>query len=246
MQPIIGGLAIDQNALFFGTTGGNIYSIDITKRSQNWEFKTGNKIWATPLVDNGTVYIGSFDKYLYAIDAATGTEKWPFDAGGPVVSTPVLQNNVLYFGTLNREFYAVDATNGNQKWKASVTAGNWYWANPVIINNVVYAPNMDGKIYLFNADNGQQVTDPLDVDSPISSSPVVFDNNIILAGQDGNIWVLDTEKNILNKLAEKSLGKIYAPLSISNGIIYIHTQANMLYAVKADTGIVLWNKSLAE
>jgi outer membrane protein assembly factor BamB len=98
---------------------------------------------------------------------------------------------------------------------------------------------------LFNADNGQNITDPLDTGSPVSSSPVIFNNNIILAGEDGRVWVLDTGKNILSQLTDKSLGKIYAPLSISNGIIYVHTQSNMLYAVKADTGVVLWNKSLA-
>jgi outer membrane protein assembly factor BamB len=245
LQPIIGGLTISGNSLYFGTAKGYLYSVDITNGSQTWESKTGNKISATPLVDNGIVYIGSFDKNLYAIDAATGAKKWYFEASGSIVSTPVLQNNVLYFGTLNREFYAVNATTGNLKWKSSVTADNWYWANPIVINNVVYAPNMDGKVYLFNADNGQNITDPLDTGSPVSSSPVIFNNNIILAGEDGRVWVLDTGKNILSQLTDKSLGKIYAPLSISNGIIYVHTQSNMLYAVKADTGVVLWNKSLA-
>ncbi len=160
------------------------------------------------------------------------------------MSTPVLQNNVLYFGTMDRYFYAVDATTGTLKWKSAEVAGNWFWANPILINNTIYAPNMDGKVYIFNAENGQKITEPLNAGSPISSSPVVFNNNIILAGENGRIWTLDTGKNILSQLTDKSLGKVYASLSIDNGIIYIHTQDNMLYAVKADTGVVLWNKSL--
>ena len=246
LQPVIGGLTLDGNSLYFGTTNGYVYSIDASKGSQNWEFKTGNKIWATPLVHNGTVYIGSFDKNLYAIDAANGVEKWHFEADGAIVSTPVIQDGILYFGTLNRDFYALDITTGNEKWKAAVKAGNWYWANPIIINGVVYAPNMDGKIYCFNTANGQQAADPPDAGTPISSSPVVFNNNLILAGENGQLWVLDTEKNLLNKLVDKALGKVYAPLAISDGIVYMHAQTNILFAIKADTGVVLWNKPLAD
>ena len=246
LQPVIGGLAIDDNSLYFGTTNGYIYAVSSSKGSQTWEFKTENKIWATPLVNNGIVYIGSFDKTLYAIDAASGAEKWRFEAGGAIVSTPAIKDNVIYFGTLNRDFYALDAATGNVKWEVITAARNWYWANPVIIGNVVYAPNMDGKVYLFNTDNGQQVADPVDAGSPISSSPVVFNNNLILAGEDGQTWVLDTEKNILNKFLEKSMGKVYAPLAISNGIVYMHAQTNILFAIRADTGVILWNKPLAD
>ena len=243
-QPIIGGLAVSGDSIYFGTTEGNVYSID-TNAALNWEFETGNKIWGTPLVANGIVYIGSFDKKFYAIDAATGKEKWQFEADGPIVNTPVLQDNVLYFGTLNREFYAVNTATGIKKWQSSEKAGNWFWANPVIIDNVVYAPNMDGKIYLYNTGSGQQVIEPLDTGSAISSSPVVYNNDLVFAGENGKTWILNTENKIINQLVDKSLGKIYAPLSLSNGIIYIHTQDNMLYAVKADTGVVIWNKSLA-
>ncbi len=244
-QPIIGGLALSGNSLFFGTNSGYVYSIDATTSSQNWEFKAGTKIWGTPLVDNGIVYIGTFNKKLYAIDAATGKEKWHFDADGSIVGTPAIQNNVLYFGTLNRSFYAVDAATGNLKWQAAVQAGNWYWANPIVLNDVVYAPNMDHKVYLFKAANGQQIIEPLNAGSPLSSTPVVYKGNIILGGEDGRTWKLDTTKNVLNQLVDKSLSKIYAPLAVDSGIIYIHAQDNNLYAVNADTGVVLWTKSLS-
>jgi outer membrane protein assembly factor BamB len=251
LQPIIGGLAIGQNALFFGTAKGYVYSIDATTSSQNWEFKTGNKIWTTPLVDNGTLYIGSFDKKLYALNTADGKEKWQFKTDGAIVSTPVVENNTVYFGTLDRYFYAVDATNGSLKWKSSETAGKWYWANPILVNNVIYAPNMDGKVYLINVTDGKVISrvelklETEKNNQPISSSPIVVGNKIILATQDGRVWAIDTGTNRLSQLVDKSLGKIYASLSADKNVVFIHTQGNMLYTINADTGVVLWNKSLA-
>ena len=231
-QPIIGGLAIYQNAIFFGTESGYVYSIDATTSSQNWEFKTSSKIWATPLVDNGTLYIGSFDKKLYAIDMSTGKEKWHFDSGGAIMNTPVLQNNVLYFGTLDRYFYAVDATNGSLKWKSSEMAGNWFWANPLLLNNVIYAPNMDGKVYVLNAENGESIIAPVIIGNPISSSPVLVGNNIILATETGKIWAINTANNVPNQLLpDKNIGKIYAALSADQNVVYIHTQDNYIHAI---------------
>ena len=252
-QPIVGGLAIYQNALLFGTASGYVFSIDIASRTQNWEpFKTGNKIWATPLVDNGTLYIGSFDKKLYAIDTSTGKEKWHFDAGGAIMNTPVLQNNVLYFGTLDRYFYTVDATNGSLIWKSSEMAGKWFWANPLIVNNVIYAPNMDGKVYVLNAENGQNIIAPIVIGSPISSSPVLVGNKIILAAEDGKVCSINTDNNTETLLVDlggniriSSKIKIAAPLSSNQNILYIHGQDNLLYAVNADTGVIIWSKSLA-
>ncbi|MBN1366747.1 MAG: PQQ-binding-like beta-propeller repeat protein [Dehalococcoidales bacterium] len=255
LQPIVGGLTIDGNSLYFGTTSGYVYSVNLTnatKGSQNWEFKTEEKIWATPLVSNGTVYIGSFDKIFYAIDAATGTNKWQFKAGGPIINTPVLQDGVLYFGTLNRDFYAVNATNGTLKWEADVTAGNWYFANPIMVNNTIFAPNLDGKVYVFNAENGQNVIEPINIDSPISSSPILVGSDIILAAEDGKVWSINTTNNTANILIDlgqniqiSSKIKIAAPLSFSGNIIYIHGQDNKLYTVNADTGVLLWSESLA-
>ncbi len=82
LQPIISGLALNQGSLFFGTVSGYVYSINAVTSSQNWEFKTGGKIWATPLIDNGTLYIGSFNKKLYAIDTGNGKDKVAFRCRG--------------------------------------------------------------------------------------------------------------------------------------------------------------------
>ena len=245
VQQIIGGLALGQNTLFFGTTGGYVYSVDAEKSSQNWEFKAGNKIWATPLLDNDTLYIGSFDKKLYALNVSDGKEKWQFQTGGAIIATPVLQDNTLYFGALDRCFYAVDATSGALKWKSPVIAAKWFWANPLIVNNVIYAPNMDGKVYVLNAANGQLVIDPIDIGSPLSSSPILVGSKIILGAQDGKVWSIDTVTNLKNPLVDKSLGKIYASLSADGNTIFICTQGNTLYALNADTGVVLWSKSLS-
>ena len=254
LQPIVGGPVVALGNVYFGGSDGRVYALDADTGVEAWEpFQTGDKIWSTPVVDDETVYISSFDKKVYALNATTGKKKWEtFETGGAIASTPLVYNNTVYFGSFDRYLYAVDATDGSLKWKSEVEAGSWFWAKPVIYNNTVYAPCLDGKIYVLDAESGHELVDAIDLGSPVSSSPVLVDGSIIIAAGEGQVYSLDTANNqvkLLVNLAEKvkeKEEKIDAPLCVSNGVVYVHTQEHeVLYALNAQTGAELWNVSLS-
>ena len=85
-------------------------------------------------------------------------------------------------------------------------------------------------------ESGDRVAE-LDLESPVSSSPILVGNSIVVASEEGRVWAIDTsnnEKRLLKDLEEK----IYAPLSASEGTVYIHTDKDALYAVEAQTGAI--------
>ncbi|GAI73532.1 unnamed protein product, partial [marine sediment metagenome] len=148
-------------------------------------------------------------------------------------------------GSFDRYLYAVDAADGSLKWKSEVEAGSWFWAKPVIYNNTVYAPSLDGKVHIFDAESGHELIDAIDLENPVSSSPVLVDGSIIIASGEGRVYSLDTTNNQVKPLADVK-EKIDAPLWASNGVVYIHTQEHeTLYALNAQTGAELWNLSLS-
>ncbi len=110
-------------------------------------------------------------------------------------------------------------------------------AKQVVYNNTIYAGNLDGKLYILNAETGKEKVDPIDFNSPISSSPVLVDGKIIIASEKGVVYALDTNSNQIKQLANIE-EKIYAPLSASNGAVYVHTDKDGLYAVDAQTGVI--------
>jgi outer membrane protein assembly factor BamB len=61
--------AIWGESLYFGSTDGNVYSVEIKRGKLRWQFKTRGMVLSSPVVDNGIVYIGSTDHYLYALPA---------------------------------------------------------------------------------------------------------------------------------------------------------------------------------
>jgi len=245
LESIVGGVVVSQGTVYFGGSDGKVYALDGQTKDPQWDspFQTGDKIWSTPVIDGDTLYIGSFDKKLYALDVTTGREKWekPFEAQGAIVSTPVVYDNMVFIGSFDRHIYAVRATSGGQIWQFPETdeeenkPENWFWAQPVIFNNTIYAGNLDGKVYVLNAETGKERVEPIDLGSPISSSPVVVGNLVIFAAENGVIYALDTEDNQISQLADVE-DKVYAPLSGGEGVVYVHTQKGILYEVDTQTG----------
>jgi len=113
----------------------------------------------------------------------------------------------------------------------------------VFYNNAIYAPCLDGKVYILDAENGDELIDAIDMGSPVSSSPVLVEDSIIIVSGDGEIYSINNnQKRELKNLGEK----VNAPLYATNGVVYVHTQENdTLYALNAQTGAELWDVSLS-
>jgi outer membrane protein assembly factor BamB len=240
-QPIIGGPVVAGDMVYLGSADGRVYALNGTSLEKEWEFPTGGKLWSTPAIDGDTLYIGSFDKKLYALNAGDGTERWAFETEGAIISTPLVYDNTVYIGSFDRYLYAVDAGGGSLKWKFG--ADKWFWVKPVAFNNTIYAPCLDGKVYILNAEVGGEVADAVDLGSPISSSPVLAGSSVIIASEEGKVYALDTTSNQIKLLAD--LGEaIYAPLSTSDGVVYVYTSSQNLYALNAESGATLWSLSI--
>ncbi len=240
LEPIVGGVTVAQGKVFFGNSDGKIYALDAATGDKQWEFETGNKVWATPAYKDDTLFIGSFDHKLYALWTANGELKWEFETEGAIATTPLIYDNTVYFGSFDRYLYAVDAATGNLKWK--FMGDNWFWAEPVIYNNIIYAASLDGKVYALKSDSGDKVAE-FDLGSPVSSSPVMVGDSIIFASQKGVIYALDTGTKQIKKLNDIE-EDIYGPLSVSEGIVYAHTQDLTLRRINVDTGAILMSISL--
>ncbi len=107
---------------------------------------------------------------------------------------------------------------------------------------------------MINAKTGVEVVAPIDLLSPISSSPVLAGNLIVVATEKGKVYRVDTETRVDTLLA--TLGeKINAPLLFSEvevvpeeviPVVYIHGQEpETLYALNVETGVTLWSLPLS-
>ena len=243
LEPIVGGPSVAHGKVYIGGSDGKVYALDSATGDRQWEFATGDKIWSTPAIEGDTLFVGSFDHKLYALDAADGSMRWEFATEGAIAASPLVHDGTVYIGSFDRHIYAIDATNGQQIWQfpvedeAGSKPGNWFWAKPVIYNNTIYAGNVDGKVYILNAGTGNEVVDAIDLGSPVTSSPVLGGNSIVVATEEGVVYAIDTATNEKRRLVDLE-EKVYAPLFASDGVVYVHTDEDGLYVVEVQSGAV--------
>ncbi len=243
---IVGGSIAAQGMVYFSSSNGKVYALDETTGDKKWEFETGDKVWSTPAIDGDTLYIGSFDKKLYALDITDGRKKWEFPTEGAIVATPLVDNGTVYIGSFDRYLYALNASDGSLKWK--FPAGNWFWARPVAHNGTIYAASLDGKVYALDAESGNKLTEfdlggpkitlgNIKKPVPVSSSPVLVGNLIIVAREDGAVYTLNADTNQQRQLANME-EKVYSSLVASGGKVYIHTDKDSLREIDTQTGVI--------
>ncbi len=238
--PVIGGLVAAGDKVYVTSGNGFVIALNAADGFKEWSFEAGERIWAAPAVAGGTVFVGSFDKKLYALDAESGEKRWEFATGGTIATTPAVADGIVYFGSFDRHLYAVDAATGQERWRFPAEGQDgpkgWFWARPVVHDGIVYAPNLDGKVYAVDAVSGSSLR-VYDLGLPISSSPVVVGDSIIVAASatsrsenQGKVFSLTADSGEAKLLKEIS-ETIFAPLFASDTIVYVQTMANVLYGI---------------
>jgi outer membrane protein assembly factor BamB len=147
--------------------------------------------------------------------------------------------------SFDRLLYCLDADTGAEIWTFSggngteTTPQKWFWATPVQVNGYIYAPNMDGKVYVVSATDGSLVT-TFDLQSPVVSSPAIYEGKVITATEEGKIFVLDAASGARSEIRDLN-ETVRAPLTVEDGVLYVHTQTGeSIYALNPVTGAVSW------
>ncbi len=195
----------------------------------HWKFKTGGKIFASPVVLDGIAYIGSEDSNLYAIHAVTGELIWKFKTGGAVSSTPAVYNNVIYFTSYDGYCYAADAITGKEIWKFKTGGEKKVGAK--------------GLWTMKPVDTYMEDLWDFFLSSPVvelNDDPVVY-----FGSSDGNLYAVSAKNGSL-KWKFKSNGIIHTSPALYNGTVYFGSWDTYLYAVDAQSGKEKWKFKTGE
>ena len=191
-----------QGAVYFGCGDGNVYSLDATKGTLNWKFKTGDVVHASPVISGGVLYIGSWDSYFYAIDAATGKEKWRFKTGEDpdihnqvgIQSSAVVADGMVYFGCRDSNLYAVDTSTGQKKW-AYNNKGSWVIASPLVQQGKIYFATSDsGMFHALDAKTGAELFSLKFSGWPTFASPIIAGEMLYSGSHSGTLYAIDLKE----------------------------------------------------
>ncbi len=177
-----------------------LVALDADTLQEQWTAETEHAVWSQPTVVDGVAYFVSLDHKMYAVDMESGDAVWNVDVGGAAAGTPAYsaELNQLYIGTFANQIVAIDAAEGAIVNAYETT--EWVWGSPVLVEEdaglMLYTADLGGTVYKLEAatlaigDAGWQI---LAAEGAIRTTPVVFDESVVVGSRDQNVYWLDRE-----------------------------------------------------
>lgn len=143
-----------------------------------------SNIKSMPVFHNNRVYVtvggdlwwGKRQAWLKCIDA-TGSgditktgEVWSYPLERHSMCTPAIRNGLVFVGDSGHKIHCVDSETGKPYWTHAVEGE--IWASPLVADGKVYFATRQGEFFIFEAGKEKKLLAAIDLNSPISGSPV--------------------------------------------------------------------------
>ena len=242
-DPFIGGPSIKDDVLLINSESGLLYAIDINSGDQLWPapFAAESRTWNAPTISGNTVYIGTLSGNIYSLDfdreTFTINNEWNFKAGAGIGSI-TLDRDAMFITSFDNKLYAINKNNAQSIWEEPFEGENWFWGAPVLFENRLFVPSLDHNLYILDKTSGRNLSDPIKTGGAIRGSAALTENMIFFANEEGETWWVDPTN--LNYDAGGKLPEAnYAGISNLGGTLYIHTDEDLIFSVRADSRLPL-------
>jgi outer membrane protein assembly factor BamB len=228
--------------LFAVNSDGNLYILDLQDgQSVKKAVKTidlNGRLWAQPVTDGQRVFVTSLDHNVIAIDAATYEVLWNKTLDGAIPGSPLIANDgMLYVGSLASKLEKFDPATGNHQ--SVLEAGNWIWSTASLEGDTIYFGDLDGNFYSFDTAADKSNWKPIKPDGPITASPLIQDDHILVATESGTVYAVDGDGKVI--WSQPVGGKIYTtPVAAGNIIIVAPLETDFYLAALDQDGHQVW------
>ncbi|MBJ7471216.1 MAG: PQQ-binding-like beta-propeller repeat protein [Solirubrobacteraceae bacterium] len=153
-----------RDRVYFGTEGGNVYSLRSSDGAQRWRTSTEGAVKGAVAMSGGKLFVGDYSGRIYALRRSDGKILWvkrPKAGGlslraGSFYSTPAVAFGRLYIGSTDGGVYSLSTTDGATAWR--MKTGNYVYASPAVGSPggkpTVFVGSYDGKFYALDARTG--------------------------------------------------------------------------------------------
>ena len=75
----------------------------------------------------------------------------------------------------------------------------------------------------------------------------MVNETVVIATEEGGVYAIDTDTNEIKMLADLDENEeITSPLAVSENVVFVHTlKDETLYALNAETGVIMWKLTLS-
>ncbi len=256
-------ILFEKNNLILSDIKGNliVYSVKNNSIKSNFNFykkkyKKTKKL-LNLIVEKNIIYVSDNIGYAYAYNYETNKMLWAKNYKIPFRSNIKLLSDKVILANQNNDLFIIDKLTGvlNKKIPSEETIINNSFVNNISLNkNEIFFLNTYGSLYSINNKNlrfnwfiNLNKTLNLDLSNLFFGSELVNFNGKILVSSDQHFYIINSLTGTI--LSKKNFSLISKPI-ISNNIIFLVTKNNLLIAIDADKGKIIYSydvrKKIAE
>ena len=198
------------------------------------------RLWAQPVTDGKYIFVTSLDHSIFAIDLETYKIVWHEDVGGAVPGSMILgSDGMLYVGSLAKQLEKFDPATG--KHESVLDTNGWIWGTPVADGDNIYFSDVDGYFYSYNTKTGSLNWEPVQPDSAITASPLVYNDGVLLVTESGNVYFVDGAGDVKLWHGAPDKGKAYTtPVSAGGYVLVSYIESDYYLIALDDEGDHKW------
>lgn len=145
-----GDLASHGSSLLYLTQAGELVSMSVTTRRQNWVAKFNSATPnAAPIIFGDVAYVNS-GTWLIAVNAISGGGRWQQNLGEMLAFSPAVSSEGVFTVTADGRAYLFDTATGRPKWRSPLNLGSVLAVRPSAVDKMFVAPLYNGAITLVN------------------------------------------------------------------------------------------------
>lgn len=236
-----GGVATANNRLYFGSSDGQFYSVDLISGKIRWSFPARAETLASPSVSEGIVYFETGADVVYALDAASGKQLWSYNRQSTTTlsvrssTTPTVAGDKLLVGFSDGYIVALKKSDGTLVWERKLgTQGRFrdVDSTPVVDGKTIYSSSFDGSLFALKVDSGDIIWQ---VDRGGFTPVTIHADRLYFATSDNQLLALDKDSGKTVWYKVLSHGIATQPQFYKNFLIYGESDGAIV-AADANTG----------
>ena len=175
--------------LYVADKNARLFALEADSGDVRWEYELPSSPSGPALVIPDHVIIPT-EEGLIPVLRLDGTTRVQIEAPGKISGGLACIGPTIYGTTTEGDVFAGDLGFGGTLWQTRI--GKPILAPPVVWGQRVVAVTAEGGIYFLNFSDGE-ITDSLDLATPVSSSPIVYDGKLYIAAEEGILFALTAD-----------------------------------------------------